>query len=45
MTTCELISKLSAILVSFYPDIITTNDNTTTLGGILSNFSCLIIIK
>ena len=38
----ELVSKLSAMLVLPYPDIIATNDNITTLGGILSNFPCLL---
>jgi len=40
--SCELASKLSAILVSPYPDIITADDDITALGGILSNFPCLL---
>jgi len=39
---CESVSKLSAMLVSPYPDIIATNDNIVALGGILSNFLCLL---
>jgi len=35
-------SKLSAILVSPYPDVVATNDNITTLGGILLNSLCLL---
>jgi len=33
------------MLVLFYPDIITANDNTTALSGILLNFSRFIIIR
>jgi len=39
---CELIFKLSAILVSLCPDIVATNNNITALGGILLNFLCLL---
>jgi len=39
---CESISKLSAMLVSLCPDIIATNDDVAALGGILSNFPCLL---
>jgi len=39
---CELASKLLAMLVSPYPDIIATDDDVTALGGILSNFPCLL---
>jgi len=35
-------SKLSAILVLLYPDIITTDNNTTTLGGIILNLLYLL---
>jgi len=42
MIGCESASKLSAILVSPYPDIITADDNITTLGGILLNFLYLL---
>jgi len=45
MTTCESVSKLSTILVSPYPDVVATNDNTTALGGILLNFSYLVITR
>jgi len=45
MTTYKLTSKLSAILVSSYPNVIAANNNTTTLGGILLNFLCLIVTK
>jgi len=45
VTTYKLVSKLSAILVSFYLDVVATNNNTTTLGGILLNSLCLIIIR
>ena len=38
MTTCKSASKLSAILVSSYPNIVTTNNDYIVLGGILSNF-------
>jgi len=40
--SCELISKLLAMLVSPYLDIVATNDNITALGGILLNFLCLL---
>jgi len=39
---CKSASKLSAILVSPYPDIIAANDNITALGGILLNFLYLL---
>jgi len=38
----ELVFKLSAMLVSPCPDIVATDDNITALGGILSNFLCLL---
>jgi len=38
----KLISKLLAMLVSPYPDIVAADDNITALGGILSNFLCLL---
>jgi len=40
--SCESVSKLLAMLVSPYLDIITTNDDVTALGGILLNFLCLL---
>jgi len=39
---CELISKLLAMLVSLYPDIIAANDDIAALGGILSISLCLL---
>jgi len=42
MIGCKLISKLLAMLVSPYPDIVVTNNDITTLGGILSIFPCLL---
>jgi len=36
------VSKFSAILVSFYPDVVTTDDDIAALGSILSNFPCLL---
>jgi len=36
------VSKLLAMLVSPYPDIIAADDDITTLGGILLNFPCLL---
>jgi len=38
----KLISKLLAMLVSPYPDIIAANDDIAALGSILSNFPCLL---
>jgi len=45
MTTCKLVFEFFTILVSLYLDIIAIDDNTTVLGGILSNFLCFIVIK
>jgi len=42
MTTYELVSKLSAILVSPYPNVVAINNNYAALGGILSNFLYLL---
>jgi len=42
MTTYELASKLSTILVSPYPNVIAADNNYATLGGILLNFLCLL---
>jgi len=42
MTTYESAFKLLAMLVSPCPDIIAADDDTTTLGGILLNLSCLL---
>jgi len=42
MTTYELVSKLLAILVSPYLDIIATDDNIAALGGILLILLCLL---
>jgi len=42
MTTWELISKLPAILVSLYLDIVAANNNATTLSGILLNLLYLL---
>jgi len=39
---CKLISKLLAMLVSPYLDIIAADDNIAALGGILLNFPCLL---
>jgi len=39
---CELAFKLSAMLVSPYPDIITADNNIATLGGILLIFPYLL---
>jgi len=39
--SCELVSKLSAMLVSLYPDIVAADNDITTLGGILLSFPCL----
>jgi len=38
---CESVSKLLAMLVSAYPDIVAADNNIAALGGILLNFSCL----
>jgi len=38
----KLASKLLAMLVLPYLDIIATDDNITALGGILLNFPCLL---
>jgi len=38
----ESISKLLAMLVSPYPDIITANDDVAALGSILLIFPCLL---
>jgi len=38
----ESVSKLSAILVSPYLDIVAADDNVTALGNILLNFLCLL---
>ena len=40
--SCELISKLLAILVLPYLDVIAADDNIAALGSILSNFPCLL---
>ena len=45
ITIYKLVSKLSTILVSFYLDIVATNNNTATLGDILSNFLYLVVTK
>jgi len=45
MTTYKLISKFSAILVSFHLDIIAADNDTAILSNILLNSSCLIVIK
>jgi len=42
MTTCESIFNFSIILVFYHLDIITANDNATTLGGIISNLLYLL---
>jgi len=42
MTTYKLIFKLSAMLVSFYLNDITINNNTTALNNIILNLSCLL---
>ena len=42
ITTCKSASKLSAILVLFYLDVIAADDDTAALGGILLNLSCLL---
>jgi len=42
MISCELISKLLAILVSPYLDVVAANNNIAVLGGILLNFLCLL---
>jgi len=42
MISCESVSKLSAILVSAYLDVVAANNNIATLGGILLNFLCLL---
>jgi len=39
---CELISKLSAMLVLAHPDIVAADNNIAALGGILLNFPCLL---
>jgi len=39
---CELISKLLAMLVSAYLNIIATDDDITALGSILLSFPCLL---
>jgi len=39
---CKSVSKLSAILVSPYPDIIATDDDIAALGGILLISPCLL---
>jgi len=38
----KLISKLSAMLVLAYLDIIATDDDIAALGSILLNFPCLL---
>ena len=45
MTTYKSASKLSAILVSLYPNIVTTDDDYAALGGILSNFSVFVVTR
>jgi len=45
MISYELTSKLLAILVLAYLDIVAANDNITTLGSILSNFLVFIITR
>jgi len=40
--SCESVSKLLAMLVSPYLDIIAANDNVTALDSILLNFLCLL---
>jgi len=39
---CESISKLLAMLVLPYLDIIAADDDIAALGGILLNFPCLL---
>ena len=41
VTTCELVSELSAMLVSPRLDIV-ADDDITALGSILLNFPCLL---
>ena len=42
MIGCELASKLLAMLVSPYPDVVTADNNITALGSILLIFPCLL---
>ena len=42
MIGCESVSKLLAMLVLAYLDIIAVDDDCATLGGILLNFLCLL---
>jgi len=42
MTTYKLISKLSTMIVLLYLDIITTNNDIITLGGIILDLLCLL---
>jgi len=42
MTTCKSVFKLSTMLVLPRLDIITTNNNTATLGGIVLNLLYLL---
>jgi len=39
---CELASELLAMLVSPYLDIVAADNDIAVLGGILSNFPCLL---
>jgi len=39
---CELVFKLLAMLVSPCPDVVAADDDVAALGGILSNFPCLL---
>jgi len=45
ITTCKSMSKLSAILILPYLDIIATNNNITTLGDILLKKNLLLSNK
>jgi len=42
MISYELLSKLLAILVLSYPDIVAADNNITTLNSILLIFLCLL---
>jgi len=42
---CESVSKLSAMLVSFYLDIVATDDDVAALGGIFVELPVLIITR
>jgi len=40
--SCELVSELLAMLVLLCLDVVATNNDIATLGGILLNFLCLL---